>query len=311
MSAQQEIEILIQSRCVGMWITSPEETRVEREVIAAAARSKFGPVPASAAKGATSPVRFWSSTRGFTGFNASGAEVPLDSVGGKDKDECFTVLGACAAIQADTEQRALYIFRDLAPLVGGPGALPQDVRAVRDTIRALHASKADFARVIVAVNAVGDLPPALRNEFRVVDFPRPDRTTIRAIYDQFARDAAPLRAAPLTEARADAVVEAAAGLLTEEIADAFSRSIVTTRTLDPALIGAEKKRIVAASGVLEWIDPDPAGPDIVPGGPWGGSRRGGDRNGLGQGGAHDAVRDARSPLGRSLRLGPKVGRGSG
>src|SRR6185436_3906541 len=60
-------------------------------------------------------------------------------------------------------------------------------------------------------------------------------------------------------------IDAALGLSAEEIANTYSKSLVTTRTIDPAMVSSEKRRVIARERVLTWHDPDPRGLDAIGG----------------------------------------------
>jgi hypothetical protein len=65
--------------------------------------------------------------------------------------------------------------------------------------------------------------------------------------------------------RREEVADAAAGLLAEQAATAFSCSIIETKDLDPKLVSAEKRKLVATVQGLTWVEPDPRGLDAVGG----------------------------------------------
>jgi SpoVK/Ycf46/Vps4 family AAA+-type ATPase len=63
----------------------------------------------------------------------------------------------------------------------------------------------------------------------------------------------------------ESAIDAAMGLTAEEAANCYAKSLVTSRTIDAAQVGAEKKRVIARERVLTWHDPEPRGLDAVGG----------------------------------------------
>jgi hypothetical protein len=50
-------------------------------------------------------------------------------------------------------------------------------------------------------------------------------------------------------------IDSAVGLISEEAASCYAKSLVQSKKIDAALVANEKKRVIAREKVLEWYDP--------------------------------------------------------
>src|SRR5262249_51661309 len=87
-----------------------------------------------------------------------------------------------------------------------------------------------------------------------------DRDEVAALLDSMAT-----RYKCELNGKRDAAIDAAVGLTGMEAEASFAKSIVQSRTIDPAMVAAEKKAIIRKSGTLEWVDPLVNGLDSVGG----------------------------------------------
>jgi hypothetical protein len=144
------------------------------------------------------------------------------------------------------------------------GAAP--CRALRNLARDLPTVARDRAQAMIVLSTSGDLPPELAAHAAVINWPMPDREEIAAILDA-AISPLPdeIKASALPDESRDAAIDAALGLSGEEAAGCYAKSLVLTRTIAPAAIAQEKKRVIAREGVLEWFDPLAGGIDAVGG----------------------------------------------
>lgn len=220
-----------------IWISSREEIRVERAIL-------------DAARVANRRVRFWDCVDGIT--DEGGAS--LATIGDP--------AGALKYVK-DTRERGLYVLRDLHKWMGDPTVL----RGLRNLARALQKVPQAEARAIVILSPSNEIPPELADHVVAVDFPLPDRAEIAALLADMVDGLAPevaAKAAP--NGTREAAIDAAVGLTSEEAASCYSRSLVTTGgRIDPAIVAAEKKRVIAREKVLTWYDPDPRGLDAIGG----------------------------------------------
>jgi hypothetical protein len=231
-----DITALLRARHTLLWITSREEMRVERALVAAAGDARL-------------TVRFWDCATGIT--DADGAVV---DAGAQDPN-------AALALIRERKERCVYVLRDLHKWFD-----PIVLRSVRSLARSLQTAAPAEARAIVLLTPSGEVPPELAGHATVIDYPLPDRSEIAALLDEVI-SALPeeLRASAAPNGTRDAAIDAAVGLTAEEAANCYARSLVTSRKVDPALVAGEKKRVIAREKVLTWHDPDPRGLDAVGG----------------------------------------------
>lgn len=232
---------LVRAKYPLIAVLSKEELRVER-AIQAVANSLDPPFD----------VRTWSCTEG------------IRRVAGPVVSEDYDIAAALHTIDS-TPTRALYILRDVHPYLEDPVVR----RRLRDLARRLKGTPPEAARTVILLSPTMTLPADLQAEIHVEEWPLPSRPELeRVLMDTITSvKAGDVRRAldALSEADRDRIASAALGLTAEEAQNAFSRSLIERRSLDPTLILQEKKQIVARSGVLEWMDPLPGGLESVGG----------------------------------------------
>lgn len=237
--AAADIGALLRARNPLIWLTTREEARAERLLMAAAQAAQYEP-------------RFWDCATGITDY----AGAPQE--GGARATDPGTVLTTIR----DSSKRAVWILRDLHQWLRDPTVC----RGLRSLARSLTQAPRDQARAVIVLTPSSEVPPELAGHAVVVDFPLPDRAEIAAILDA-AIEALPddLRATAAPNGTRDAAIDAAVGLTAEEAQACFAKSLVATRRIEPAAVAAEKKRVIAREKVLEWVDPIPGGLDAVGG----------------------------------------------
>ncbi|MFP5502100.1 MAG: AAA family ATPase [Candidatus Sericytochromatia bacterium] len=211
-----DLEVYIRARYPLLYLLTPEEERAVATVKALGA--KLG-----------KPVVLWSFTEGLGGD--PGLSDPI---------------AALEAIRC-SEERALYVLRDMHPFFGNPAV----VRKLRELASALKQS----AKGVLLLSPVLKLPPELTKEVTVIDFPVPDGETVAGMIEQ-AGKMAKLPVA-LDRLQTEQLVAAAKGLTAGEIANALAKTMVLHRQLDDRAIDvmvAEKHQIVRKTGVLEYVD---------------------------------------------------------
>src|SRR5574341_735414 len=231
-----DLTALLRARCTLFVISTREEVRVERATIEAASDAGY-------------ETWFWDCATGVTDGE------------GKAKFAEMQDPNALMKKIRDDKQRRVYVCRDLHKWLD-----PIVTRNVRSLARTLQGAPRSEARAIVLIQPSSEIPPELAGSAVVIDWPLPERSEIATLLDdvlgalpkEFAEKA-------LADGTRDAAIDAAVGLTAEEAATCFSRSLVTTRTVDPQVVAAEKKRVVEREGVLSWYDPDPRGLDAVGG----------------------------------------------
>src|SRR4051812_18780903 len=223
-SSKAEIEDLIRARYSLIWITSPEETRVEDSLRKLCVEREMR-------------LEVWSITEGFkTIANGQGTRDVKDPMKALD----HVMRG---------EGRALYVLRDFHPFLKEPAV----VRRLRDAATELRKTK----KTLAVLSAITKIPPELEKSISaVLDWELPNRQEI----EQAARKVLPsLPQATQQVIESDPtfierVVEGALGLTLVEAENVFAKSAVRTHTFDLETILEEKKQIIRKSGLLEYYE---------------------------------------------------------
>lgn len=238
-----DITSLLRARHTLLWVVTREETRVERALTEAAAAAKY-------------MVRLWDCAAGIVETVAVGEPRQI----GLTQDPS----AALETLRADKARR-VYVMRDLHKWMD-----PIVLRTLRNLARELQSAEARAARTIVILTPSAEVPPELAGHATVIDYPLPDRAEMATILgDVLLGIAEPVQGAARAELEKngtrDAAIDAAVGLSAEEAANCYARSLVTSRRIDPALVSAEKRRVIAREKVLTWHEPEPRGLDAIGG----------------------------------------------
>lgn len=237
-----DISALLRARNTLLWLTSREEVRVERALVEATAAAQY-------------KVRFWDCATGFTDEQGN----PVRDERGMD-DSTRDPSMALDAIK-DSSTRCVYVLRDLHKWFD-----PIVLRALRSLARSLQTTERKNARAIVLLTPSSEVPPELAGHATVLDYPIPDREEVATILDDIISALPePMQATAAPNGVRERAIDAAVGLTAEEAANCYARSLVTERCINPAIVSAEKKRVIAREKVLTWHDPDPRGLDGVGG----------------------------------------------
>jgi SpoVK/Ycf46/Vps4 family AAA+-type ATPase len=223
-SSKGEIEDLIKARYSLIWITSPEENRVEEALRKLCVEREMR-------------LEVWSITEGFkTLANGQGTRDVKDPMKAIDH-----VMRA--------EGRALFVLRDFHPFLKEPAV----VRRLRDAATELRKTK----KSLIVLSPITKIPPELEKSISaVLDWELPNRLEIEGA----ARKVLPnLPQATQQEIESDPtymerVVEGALGLTLVEAENVFAKSAVRTHTFDLETILEEKKQIIRKSGLLEYYE---------------------------------------------------------
>src|SRR5499426_2956110 len=158
-SSKGEIEDLIKARYSLIWITSPEETRVEDAIRKLCVEREMR-------------LEVWSITEGFkTIANGQGTRDVKDPMKAIDH-----VLRA--------EGRALFVLRDFHPFLKEPAV----VRRLRDAATDLRKTK----KSLLVLSPVTKIPPELEKSISaVVDWELPSRSEIEAAARKLLPNAPP------------------------------------------------------------------------------------------------------------------------
>lgn len=249
----KDVADLLRARNPLLWIITREEARVERYLVEAARVASYMP-------------RFWDVAAGIT--DIQGNVVSMD---GKSPDETMTTIEARTRLSGEDAERGVWIMRDLAPWVAS-GTNPAQ-RQLRNLARFLPTVDRQNAQAVVIITPIATVPPELAGHATVINWPMPDRdeiagmldAAIESLPDTDEKTGEPIKAKAAPNGTRDAAVDAAVGLTGLEAQACFSKSLVTSRTIDPAKIAQEKRRIISQDGLLQWFDPLPGGLDAVGG----------------------------------------------
>jgi MoxR-like ATPase len=232
--ATADLTAALRSRQSLIWIVTREESRVCRSIFEAASVARYAP-------------RYWCNYTGVTEISGE----PID----RSATEPLGVLNAVR----DTRDRSVYVLRDFPRHLADPFTL----RGLRSLATTLPAAPRDEARAMIVVSPSKEVPPELTGLAVVVEWPLPDRTEIGVLLDaQIATLPPEIRTGALPDR--DAAIDAAVGLTSDEAIGCFKTSLVKTRKVDPASVAADKRKVVAGSG-LEWIDAPAGGIDAIGG----------------------------------------------
>lgn len=227
-----DFSALLRARNSLFWFVTQEEKRVESAIIEAARASQYDTI-------------FWDCDVGWTG--ATGTQVAGSS--GTDP---------LAALQyaRDLKKRCVLVLRDFTPFLRDPFVL----RRLRSLERELKNVRREEARAIAVLTPSSEIPPELTDHAVVIDYPLPEREEIAAILDDIVsvqNEEVRKNAAP--NGVRDRAIDAALGLTASGAANCYARSLVSVKKIDPALVAADKKLVIAREKVLTWYDPDPRG----------------------------------------------------
>lgn len=281
-----DVSALLRARNPALWVSTREEKRVEDFLVQAAAAAGY-------------QTLFWDVAAGVTDFTG---KQPVDTNGrpikfkvgeeakeGKDLADPGEALRAIReladkkiekdAAGNDVSNRTVWVLRDLPPwLEGTPGATP--LRQIRNLAKYLPGVPRISAQALIILTTSGKVPADLKGHTSFIDWPLPDRSEITKGLDaainnlpEFEIDketglpdkTKPLRANAVTPETRELAIDAALGLTAEEAASCFAKSIIVGKTIDPAIVSGEKKRVIAGASGLEWVDPIKDGLNAVGG----------------------------------------------
>jgi AAA+ superfamily predicted ATPase len=242
-----DVAAILRARNPLLWIITREEARVEGHLFEAAAKAGY-------------LARSWDVAQGFA--NIDGTRPEWADVSMSDPGEAIKAIASRAT---NGSERGAWIMRDLPIWLDGmAGAAP--CRALRNLARTLPSIPRERAQAIIVLSPSGNIPAELAGHATVIEWTLPDREEIAAILDAaIAGLPEDMQAAAAPNGTRESAIDAAVGLSGEEAAACYARSLIQTRTIDPATVSQEKKRVIAKERVLEWFDPLPGGLDAVGG----------------------------------------------
>ena len=105
------------------------------------------------------------------------------------------------------------------------------------------------ARSIIVMGCQLQLPPELEKEFTTIEFPLPSKEELQEIAAGLAKD----KGTKISSY--EPIVDAGAGMTTQEFADAAAASLTDHNTIDAAFISEMKSQAIKKGGLLEIIKP--------------------------------------------------------
>lgn len=242
-----DVAALLRARNPLLWVVTREEARVERYLIEAAAAAGYGARTWDVAQGAMEI----DGTRSKAGGSADPGDM-LGTINSRSKNE-------------QTPERCAWIMRDFHPWVDGLAGA-STVRALRNLARSLPGTPRNQAQAVVVLTPSANVPQELAGHATVIEWPLPDRAEIAAVLDAVIKNLPEdMKQTAAPNGTREAAIDAAVGLSAEEAQACYAKSLVMTKTIDPAAVAKEKQRVVARERVLEWHDPIPGGLDAVGG----------------------------------------------
>jgi hypothetical protein len=226
---RETITHYIRAGYAGLYLVSHEEQRVEAELKIIAAELQHG-------------LFAWSITEGL-----------IDTARGSVRD-CNDPMEVLAAA-GDLPENSILLLRDFHQFFDEPN--PVLIRKLKDAIREARTT----GKTIAVLGCRLALPPELERELTVIEFALPDREQLRAVLDgivashneALAEEKKPRMPKPQGDALT-AIIDAARGMTTTEVENAYALSIVESGGLNPVVVAREKAQAVKKNGLLELIE---------------------------------------------------------
>jgi len=226
MDINQEIELLIKSRCPVIYIVSWEERRVEQtlKTVAVSRQRK---------------LHSWSIFEGFK------PPIPGKKTDPDEDSKIPLELRALADIKSSVEGH-IFLLKDFHQYL-------KDYRVIR-LLRDLALSLRGSTNTIIVCGPTLVLPIELEKDIHVLDFPLPNRTELEAkLNDVIEAVKADVRVnTELDPEHREVLIKSAQGLTLDEFETCLSRSITEFRSFSIDTIIEEKKQIIQKTGMLEY-----------------------------------------------------------
>jgi hypothetical protein len=249
-----DVVALLKARNPLLWVVTREEARVERFVMEAAAAANYLP-------------RTWDVAAGVC--NISGQ--PERNIGGQDPGDTMRAIDTKSRETKTNDkgeevgERGAWIMRDMPVWLNGGLNTAGTLRQLRNLARSLPGCPRTSAQAVIILTPSADVPPELVGHATVINWPLPDRQEIADILGAAIRILPPEVQETALNGSRESAIDAAIGLTGEEAAACYAKSLVLTRTIDPAAVAMEKKRLVSKIDGVEWFDPLPGGLSAVGG----------------------------------------------
>ena len=228
-----DLEIALRAKVGVIWIVSPEELRVKKQVISTVFKLDY-------------KVFTWSCTEGIRDVN------------GETTPDTEAPDAAIKHVLAN-KKRSAFIFHDLEPFVANDPVLR---RWIKDLAKYLPLRERDSVQQVIVIDPKE--PPREINAL-VIRWKLPTREEITQIIDSHLNSmVSKVKGATDHSDIRDATIDAAVGLSEDEISIALAKTFAAHKRIEPKDILKEKQQAIRGSG-LEWYEPDPRGLDGIGG----------------------------------------------
>jgi ABC-type transporter Mla MlaB component len=231
-----EIEVLIRARYPVIYIVTWEEERVV-EALAEIARRR------------EKKLLLWSVARGVLPHG-----TPPES---KKRDMALSDPSAALDHVLESNENAIYVFRDLHPFLTGAPCNIGHIRRVRELSHYLKNSY----KTLVIIAPTLQLPLDLQKDVAVIEFDLPDGDELGNLMDRTLTEVneATGRELQVESSARERILAATAGLTLNEAENVFAKTLVLSGKLsddDLPIILSEKEQTIRKSGLLEYYHAD-------------------------------------------------------
>ena len=227
---KEKIHNYLRAGYAGLFITSHEEQRVEREVLAACADTDF-------------KLYAWSMIQGVVNCG--------DQTGMSDTEDPMAMLDAFENLP----EKSVLLARDFhALLAGDPN--PMLVRKIKEVLL----DGKNHHKTLVICGCRLHLPAELAKEFTTIDFALPGRDDIKVVLTNLAESAGKTLGDVIEDETE--VIDAGCGMTTTECENAAALSLIENGKILTSVIAREKSSAVKKGGILEIVEPNVTLEDI-------------------------------------------------
>lgn len=222
------IETYLKAGTPAIALITHEEARAESDIAAIATREGYN-------------LHTWSITEGL--YEVGGEAVP-------ETESPDSMLLAFVRLP----EKSILIARDLHSFITGPTPNPLLVRRLRDVI----AIGKQTQRTLVMLGCRLALPAEIEKEVVIMEYAFPTREQLGAVLSSLCESAG--ITVPATER--ELVLDASAGLTTNEAEAAFALSFAESREIKATTVQREKANTVKKNGLLEIVEAKVSPADI-------------------------------------------------
>src|SRR6266404_5107542 len=223
MTFEQQLDIYLRARFTLIVMVTPEEERALHTIKAVCERTNR-------------PCLTWDVADNFQWLTTVNGSVPA----AKDPINPLEHIDKA-------EDDAVYVLKDFHECWNNI----QVKRKLRSTAQRLKYTK----KSMIAIAPGHKIPPELKEEAVIIDFPPPTTTELESVLGRITRS--PGVRVNLTKLGKEKLVQAALGLTATQAQRVFARAVVTDGVLDDrdiSLVTQEKKQIIRESEALEYYE---------------------------------------------------------